>query len=120
MNRNGAYRMASLILLTLNVLLLCSLAAGIVATSSRFRAVYEDLNAALPALTTWLLQIPPVVWLAPTGLLVVGLLVKEVAIARPAVRLWINVAFLLLSLALAATWALALCLPMVNLMQSVA
>jgi hypothetical protein len=112
--RSITYQVASLILLVTDVSLLCGLGAGIVAMSGSFRRLFMDLGAALPKLTAWLLLVPQAGYLAAIGLFGVALVVKEVAIRRPEIRLWINLAALLLIVLAAGLWTAAVILPMMQ------
>ena len=118
-SRNAACRAVSLVLLVVNVLLTCGVGVALVTASRNFRSLFADLAVALPAATAWLLAVPPAAYLAGIFLLGVGLVVKEAAIRRPVVRLWINIAALLLLLALTGVWTAAVLVPLLNAMAAV-
>ena len=118
-SRNAACRAVSLVLLVVNVLLTCGVGVALVTASRNFRSLFADLAVALAAATAWLLAVPPAAYLAGIFLLGVGLVVKEAAIRRPVVRLWINIAALLLLLALTGVWTAAVLVPLLNAMAAV-
>ena len=116
--RFPAVTVVSLLALISNLLLLCATGATIVGTSAKFEGVFADMGMALPALTVWLLQVPDEAYLTAIGAIFVALLVKEVAIRRPAIRLVINLVFFLLCLVLAGVYFLGLFLPMMQAIKS--
>ena len=85
----------------------------------RFVAVFADLGAELPALTTLLMSIPraayPVMWPTAAG----GLIAKEFTISRAGTKLAINLTAALVIGAFIIFQIFALFLPLVKMIEAV-
>ncbi len=93
---------ASLVFLAADVVAWGGLAVHTVLSRRRFRKFIDEGNLEFPA--DLFLGTPGALYAAAFLLLVVGLLVKEVAVERKEVTLALNVAALLLAVALLALW----------------
>ncbi len=115
---DSAYRLISLALLVTDCSLLCGLGAGMLALSGGLEGVYADMGVALPKLTILILAVPRPAYVAAVSLLGIALIGKEVAIRHLAVRLWVNLAVLVLLVIAAAVWVAGMVIPLMQITSS--
>jgi len=107
----------SVVLLAVDLFLIALLAASVGLGLGRLRAFLADLSVQLPALTQQILSLPVGAHLGFLALLAVGLVVKELLIPLPRLRLAVNLAMLFLTILMGLVCGVALLLPLLSLMQ---
>ena len=99
------------------VALVAGLVVGLYVPAQVVQA-YDDFDAELPGITMAVLNLGSTACALVIGVIALALLVKELLIKKPAVKLVINVIFLVLALVQVGVFVVAMFLPMLNLMQS--
>ena len=117
-SRDLVLKVLSLVVLILDLVVLLGMAVTMPATAASFRRTFADMNRALPSLTAFFLGMPVAVYPLVLGFVGVALVVKEF-LARPAVRLCINIAMLPLALVTAGAYVLSLFLPMMAMLRAI-
>jgi hypothetical protein len=107
---------ASLVFLALDVVAWCGLAVHTVLSRRRFRKFIEAGNLEFPA--DLFLATPGALYAAAFLLVVMGLLVKEVAVENKSFTLALNAGALLLSMALLALWWFGVRTPLERMLAS--
>jgi hypothetical protein len=115
--RDRTMAVASAVVLVVDVTALVALATMAFFNIPSFRRVFADMGVALPLLTTFVLAIPPIVYVVLSILLAMALIVKEFLV-RPVIRLVINIVALPPIVFTAIALIMALVLPLLRTMQA--
>ena len=117
--RREAYRVVSWVILAVNLLLLVVVGLGLpLFYLPRQMRIYMDMGNKLPMVTQYVITYSnPAVALLMAGFLGTLLVVKEI-LASPKVRLWVNVATLVLLLIWGICYVYAVSLPMWDMMRA--
>lgn len=116
--KKSGWAMASMVVLVIDVLGLTLLAITTAATRIKIAEIYQDIGATLPRLTQAFLTPPSTVYVGLFGVVVAGLLAKEIFMQRKKTTFTINLIGLAAGAGFCLLFVVAIFAPLLTIVES--